>query len=337
MDYLKKHLDPDEVDVTRTIPKDVIEEMGRLGIFALKIPKKYDGLGFSNLNYNRLVMKVSSYCASTAVLISAHQSIGVPQPLKMFGTEEQKQKFFPRFRKGSISAFALTELDVGSDPAQMSTRGELSPDGKFYVLNGTKLWCTNGVLADIIVVMAQTEPKIVNGREKKQITAFIVETTTPGVEVLHRCEFMGLGGIYNGVIKFTNVKVPVENIVGAKGRGLALALATINVGRLTLPAACTGGAKVCLSIARIWGKERVQWGCRLVCMRREEKKLPTLPPPLSPWKPPGYSRAIGQTKGRLTSALKQPCPNFFVPKRSGKSPISRCNCGEAEAMKKPAR
>lgn len=260
MDFLEKNMDPEEVDATREIPKKVIQEMGKMGIFALKIPKQYGGLGFSQVNYNRLVMRVASFCGGTAVLISAHQSIGVPQPVKLYGTEEQKKRFLPGFREGKISAFALTEIDVGSDPAQMTSEAKLSEDGSYYTLNGTKLWCTNGTIADLIIVMAKTAPKIVNGREKQQITAFILDMKTPGVEILHRCEFMGLGGIYNGLIKFTDVKIPKENLLWNEGRGLALALGTINVGRLTLPAATTGAAKQCLSIARRFGASRVQWG-----------------------------------------------------------------------------
>jgi alkylation response protein AidB-like acyl-CoA dehydrogenase len=258
--YLEKHLDPNKVDVMREIPKEIIEELGKMGAFAIKIPKEYGGLGLSQINYNRVVMKVASYCASTAVLLSAHQSIGVPQPLKMFGTEAQKKKYFPLFREGKISAFALTEPEVGSDPAKMSAEAKLSEDGKYYILNGTKLWCTNGTVADVIIVMAKTAPKIIQGKEKKQISAFILEMKTPGIKVVHRCEFMGLGGIYNGMLKFTDVKIPSENLLWEEGRGLAMALATINVGRLTLPAACTGAAKQCLSISRRWGKDRIQWG-----------------------------------------------------------------------------
>lgn len=271
--YLTENLDPEEVDRTREIPKDVIDELVRMGAFALKIPKEYGGLGFSQTNYNRIIQAVASYCGSTAVLLSAHQSIGVPQPLKMFGTKEQCHKFLPRFRTGSISAFALTEPDVGSDPAQMSSEAKLSEDGSHYILNGTKLWCTNGTVADVIVVMAKTAPIMVRGKEKKQISAFIVEMNTPGVEVTHRCEFMGLNAIYNGVLKFTNVKIPKENLLWEEGRGLALALATINVGRLTLPAACTAAAKQCLHIARLWGKSRVQWGSPVGLHEVGEEKI----------------------------------------------------------------
>ncbi|MCZ6542356.1 MAG: acyl-CoA dehydrogenase family protein [Planctomycetota bacterium] len=258
--FVTEHLDPDEVDETRTIPQEVIEGLKRLGVFRMKVPQEYGGLGFSQVNYNRVIMAIASYCGSTAVLVSAHQSIGVPQPLKMFGTEAQKAKYLRRIAGGELSAFALTEAEVGSDPARMTTTAKLSDDGAHYILNGVKLWTTNGPIAQLIVVMAQTAAKVSRGRACPQITAFIVEADSPGVEVTHRCDFMGLRGIQNGLIRFDNVKVPAENVIWGEGLGLKLALKTLNTGRLTLPAACAGIGKQCLSIVRQWGNDRVQWG-----------------------------------------------------------------------------
>lgn len=262
-EVLKKYIDPDKVDKTGDIPKEALKALTDLKCFAIKIPKEYGGLGLSQTNYNRAVHLVASHCSSTAVWLSAHQSIGVPQPLILFGTDEQKKKYLPRFAEGAISAFALTEPDVGSDPAKMSTTAVPSEDGKHFIINGDKLWCTNGPVADLLIVMAQTPAKIVNGRERKQITAFIVERANGGIEVLHRCEFMGLKGIQNGLLRFKDVKVPRENILGGEGKGLKIALTTLNTGRLTMPAAVTGGSKWCLKVAREWANERVQWGSEI--------------------------------------------------------------------------
>lgn len=259
-DYLLANLDPDEVDRTREVPKKVLDQFTKMGLWAMKIPKEYGGLGLTQVNYNRVVGMVASYCGSTAVWLSAHQSIGVPQPLKLFGTPEQKKKYLPRFREGAISAFALTEPNVGSDPAKMETTATPTADGKHYIINGKKLWCTNGPAADILVVMARTPPKIRNGKEIAQITAFIVEKGTPGLKTEWRCDFMGIRAIQNGLLSFTDVKVPAENIILGLGKGLKLALSTLNVGRLTLPAACVGMGKQCMNIVRNWANERVQWG-----------------------------------------------------------------------------
>lgn len=257
---LKTHVDPVAVDRDQHLPQSAIDALAAGGYFGMKIPKKYGGLGLSVTNYARAMELVGSWCGTTAVWLSAHQSIGVPQPLKMFGTDAQKEKYLPLLAKGAISAFALTEPNVGSDPAKMSTFATPSKDGKVYSISGEKLYITNGPAADYLVVMAVTPPVIVHGREKKQITAFIVDTKTPGFEVLHECQFLGIRGIRNGWLKFTDVKVPKENIIGGLGQGLRIALATLNTGRLTIPAISAGAGKVCMHYCEDWVNERVQWG-----------------------------------------------------------------------------
>lgn len=249
--FLTNEVDSNLIDREGKIPPEIIERLKSLKAFALKIGKEYGGHGFTQSEYNEILKVTATKDANLVALLSAHQSIGVPQPLMMFGTKAQKEKYLPRFAEGAISAFALTEPDAGSDPANLET--SVLDKGDYFLLNGEKLWCTNGTIANIITVMARHE-------EDDRISAFIVEMNWEGVKVEHRCHFMGLKALENGVISFKNVKVPKENLLGERGHGLKLALITLNTGRLSLPAAIAGASKRFLEIARNWCEEREQWG-----------------------------------------------------------------------------
>ncbi len=239
------------------IPDEVVKGLAAVGTFGMKIAPEFGGLGLSNLYYNRALVIVGSASPVLAALLSAHQSIGVPQPLAMFGTDEQKQRYLPRCARGEISAFLLTEPDVGSDPARLNTTATPLADGSEYVLNGVKLWTTNGVIADLLVVMARVPP---GDGHRGGITAFVVEAAAAGITVERRNAFMGLRGLENGVTRFHEVRVPAASRVGGEGQGLKIALTTLNTGRLAVPASCAAAGKLALKIAREWSRERVQWG-----------------------------------------------------------------------------
>jgi alkylation response protein AidB-like acyl-CoA dehydrogenase len=257
--FLENKVDPLQIERDAKIPADVVEGLKEMGALGMKIPTEYGGLGLSQVYYNKALALAGVWHSSLSTLLSAHQSIGLPQPLMLFGTQEQKAEWLPKLARTHISAFLLTEPDVGSDPARMSATAIPTDDGRGYVINGTKLWATNGAIADVVVVMAVVpKDKATNG--KGGISAFIVPCDIDGLTIEHRNAFMGLRGIENSVTQFKGVFVPKDNLIGKEGQGLKIALTTLNTGRLSLPAICVSQAKYCLKIVREWGNERVQWG-----------------------------------------------------------------------------
>jgi hypothetical protein len=255
--FLVERVDRRQIEREAKIPADVIRGLGDLGALGMKIPETYGGLGLSQVHYNKALAMAGMWHASIATLLSAHQSIGLPEPLRLFGSEEQKRQWLPKLAKDHISAFLLTEPDVGSDPARMSTTAVPTEDGTGYRINGTKLWATNGAIADVVVIMAVVPES--DGHEGG-ITAFICPYDRQGITVEQRNDFMGLKGIENSVTRLDDVFVPNEDVIGGEGKGLRIALTTLNTGRLSLPTICLSTAKYSLKIAREWSAERKQWG-----------------------------------------------------------------------------
>ncbi|MDQ4130796.1 MAG: acyl-CoA dehydrogenase family protein [Actinomycetota bacterium] len=258
--FLREEVDPAQIERDAKIPERVVERLKDLGALGMKIGEAYGGLGLSQVYYSRALMLAGSCHASLSTLLSAHQSIGVPQPLNLFGSEEQKRRYLPLAATEEISAFLLSEPQVGSDPARMTATASPAEDGRSYRLDGVKLWTTNGVIADRLLVLARV-PRC--DRHRGGISAFVVDAHAPGVTVEHRNEFMGLRGMENGVTRFEDVRVPIEDRVGEEGQGLRIALTTLTTGRLSLPATCAAATKWALKIAREWCDERVQWGRRI--------------------------------------------------------------------------
>ncbi|WP_457964198.1 acyl-CoA dehydrogenase family protein [Arthrobacter sp. D1-29] len=244
------------------IPDEYLRGLAELGAFGMKIPQEYGGLGLSLVYYGRALALLGSVHPSLGALLSAHQSIGVPEPVKVFGTAEQKHEYLPRCAGGAITAFLLTEPDVGSDPARMGSTAVPTDDGESYLLDGVKLWTTNGVIAELVVVMAlvPAHTDADGTKHKGGISAFVVEMDSPGITVENRNAFMGLHGIENGVTRFHQVRVPAANRLGREGQGLKIALTTLNTGRLSIPALCVASGRWSLKIAREWSNARIQWG-----------------------------------------------------------------------------
>ncbi len=256
--FLKRHVDPEEIERTAKIPEAVLKGLFELGAFGMKIPKEYGGLGFSYTNYGRVLTLIASWSNILSLTVAVPQSIGIAMPILLFGNEAQKRTYLPRVAREAISAFALTEPITGSDAANIQTEALLDRSGSHFLANGEKLWCTNGPIARYITLIARVparrvirdgKPAWVPAREgescdDKVHTAFILPMETPGVTVLQRCQFEGCRGIENAHMALKDVRIPAENVIGEIGKGLKYALTILNVGRaISIPAICLGMAK----------------------------------------------------------------------------------------------
>jgi alkylation response protein AidB-like acyl-CoA dehydrogenase len=268
-EVLAAEADPLEIEREAKIPDNVVDALKRIGALGIKVPPQYGGLGLSQVYYSKALAIAGNCHSAICTLLSAHQSIGVAEPLRMFGSEEQRQKWLPLVAKDHISAFLLTEPGVGSDPARMASTATpvagapvddditATPVEGGYRITGRKLWATNGTVADIVVVMAKV-PK--GDGHRGGISAFVLPYDSEGITVLHRNAFMGLRGIENSVTVLKDVFVPEENRIAREGDGLRIALSTLNTGRLALMAISVGASKWATKVAREWATERVQWG-----------------------------------------------------------------------------
>lgn len=267
---LEIYVDPEAIDASGEMPDTAIDALRSIGAFGIKVSKEYGGQGLSQTAYQKAAVLCGSWCAATTVLISAHNSIGIPEPLKLFGTAEQKKEFLPRVALGELSAFALTEKNVGCGISEIETCAKrVYKKSRLigYSLTGEKCFITNATkkngefLASLLVVIARivdSPEELSDPKTKRLYGAFVVDTANTGCSV-RKLSFEGVRGIANGMPRFENVFVPGNRRLGSENDGLRIALSTLTVGRLTLPAACLGGMKQCVWLSRSWAQKRVQW------------------------------------------------------------------------------
>lgn len=269
--FAQEKIDAAAIDRNAEIPPEVIAGLGELGVLSMAVPVAYGGRGFSQLGYCRIMEVIGGHCAATAVFVNAHHSIGIRAVL-LYGTEEQKQRWVPDLAGGrKLAAFALTEPEAGSDAASVQTTATPAPDGKSFLLNGEKRYITNGAIAQVLTVMARTP---VPGSPETKVSAFLVTPDMPGFEVLEaRMPKVGIRGTATARLAFHDMPVPAENLLGQPGKGLQIALNTLNYGRITFGASCTGAAKVCLKAAATHAKKRVQFKQTLSEFELVKKKI----------------------------------------------------------------
>src|SRR4051812_4433826 len=259
--FLKSEVDPDRIDADEAIPQSVIGGLGKLGVLGLTVPSAFGGGGFSHTGYCRVLERISAHCASTAVLVGAHQSIGL-KAIVLMGSESQKREYLPALATGEkLAAFCLSEPEVGSDAANVQTTARVSDDGSHWVLNGEKKYATNAALAGVMTVMAKTSVTDAGGKTRDKVTAFLVTPDLPGFEVVkNNRSKCGVRGSWQAVLRFTDMRVPRDRVLGEVGKGLKVALSVLDYGRCTLSAGCVGGAKRALELSIDRARNRRQFG-----------------------------------------------------------------------------
>ncbi len=260
LEKMQKEVDIFRIEEEKRIPPEILAKFKEMGLFGLVIPEEYGGFGFSNTAYVQILAATSVVDTSLTATLGAHQSIGL-KALMMFGSPEQKQKFLPRLASGEwLAAFGLTEPGAGSDARSLKTTADLSPDGRHYVLNGNKIWITNGGIAHFYTVFARTLHPDKDGGKKERITCLMVTRDMEGFSSGPEEKKMGLLGSSTTSLHFENVKVPVENVIGAPGEGFKIAMAVLNNGRLGLAGACALGSRKLVEMALEHATQRKQFG-----------------------------------------------------------------------------
>ncbi|MDN4492085.1 acyl-CoA dehydrogenase [Ureibacillus aquaedulcis] len=235
-------------------PHVILRKMGELGLMGITVPEEYGGAGMDFTSYILAINELSKVSAVVGVILSVHTSVGT-NPILYFGTEQQKKKYIPKLASGGyLGAFCLTEPEAGSDAGALKTKAVKQDD--HYVLNGSKVFITNGGEADVYIVFASTNP----ARGSRGISAFIVEKDTPGFIVGKDEEKMGLHGSKTVQLTFENMKVPAENLLGNEDEGFKIAMANLNIGRIGISAQSLGIAQAALEAATNYAKERIQFG-----------------------------------------------------------------------------
>lgn len=271
--YLKTEHPAVLIDQEQYIPDWVIQKLFDLGVMGMTVPKEYGGLGLGVTSYNRVLELIGRYCSSTAVVVSAHQSIGC-KAIMLFGTKEQKERFLPKVAREYLSAFCLSEPNVGSDAGGQETTCEKTPEGD-YILNGEKKWSTSAAMSGVLTVMAKqkiVDPK--TGKEKEAVTALICMPDAPGVDIFQKNRSKtGIRGTWQGRIRFTNVRVPKENLLHKEGKGLNVALTCLNYGRCTLSAGVSGAARYAMEQGAKFVQTRYQFGRPLADFELVRQKI----------------------------------------------------------------